>query len=209
MCLSLAAFNAAPARRGAAGAHPRPALRRQDLPRLLRGPLRRSPATPATIPVLTVDGPTASARARSPPRSPPRSATACSTRARSIPRRLSRRSHAGVDPDDEATLAGARRAASTCASTPGASSSAAPTSATPCAWRTSARSPRALGLAARARRPPRPPALRSAPCPGWSPTARHGDGRLPGRGAEGVSHRGRRRARRAPPQAIDCKGNSR
>ena len=43
MCLSLAAFNPlAGSRRGrAAGAHPRPALRGQDLPRLLRDAVRR------------------------------------------------------------------------------------------------------------------------------------------------------------------------
>ena len=39
MCLSLAAFNPLPAAR--AGAHPRSALRRQDLSRLLRDPVRR------------------------------------------------------------------------------------------------------------------------------------------------------------------------
>jgi 3-phosphoshikimate 1-carboxyvinyltransferase len=60
MCFSLAAFNPA----GAAGAHPRrPALRGQDLPRLLRGLVRRGQRRPsADIPVICIDGPTASGK---------------------------------------------------------------------------------------------------------------------------------------------------
>ncbi len=57
MCFSLAAFN--PARR--AGAHPRSALRRQDLPRLLRDPVLGAPSA-AEVPVICIDGPTASGK---------------------------------------------------------------------------------------------------------------------------------------------------
>jgi 3-phosphoshikimate 1-carboxyvinyltransferase len=57
MCFSLAAFN-----RGRAGPHPRPEVRGQDLPRLLRDPVRRRLAPAPRIPVICVDGPTASGK---------------------------------------------------------------------------------------------------------------------------------------------------
>ena len=56
--LRLAAFNPA----GVHGAHRRPEVRRQDLPGLLRGPVRGGPAVRAHIPVICVDGPTASGK---------------------------------------------------------------------------------------------------------------------------------------------------
>jgi 3-phosphoshikimate 1-carboxyvinyltransferase len=46
MCLSLAAFNPLAVRCPCPAAHPRPALRGQDLPRLLRSPVRRGQADP-------------------------------------------------------------------------------------------------------------------------------------------------------------------
>ena len=73
---------------GAAGAHPRPALRRQDLPRLLRDPVRAWSQTPTggdpgdhdRRPDRVRQGHAGGAR------SPTRSATTCSIRARSTAR---------------------------------------------------------------------------------------------------------------------------
>ena len=62
MCLSLAAFNPLVEPGSGAGAHPRPEVRGQDLPRLLRDAVRRRQAEPDHIPVITVDGPTASGK---------------------------------------------------------------------------------------------------------------------------------------------------
>jgi 3-phosphoshikimate 1-carboxyvinyltransferase len=64
MCLSLAAFNPlAGARRARAPVRILdPKLRGQDLPRLLRGPVRLAQADAADMPVITIDGPTASGK---------------------------------------------------------------------------------------------------------------------------------------------------
>ena len=66
-----------------------------------------------------------------------------------------------------------------------------------------------LGLAARAPHRPRHPDRVPAPARPGRRRPRHGHGRLPRRRAQGVPHRKRRRTRRAPVQAIDFKGDFR
>ncbi len=138
--LSLAAFNAlAGARPAGWRANPRSALRRQDLPRLLRNPVRaRTGASRRTVPVITIDGPTASGKGTL------ASAVAQALgyellrlRARSTARRRSRSRAAGVDPRPARTRWRNWPRRSTCASRASTPSSTASTSASPCASRKS------------------------------------------------------------------------
>ena len=196
-------------RRGAAdaGADRRPALRRQDLARLLRGAVlgrlgrsrRRSRRSPSTARPLR-------ARARWRARSPPSSATCCSTRARVYRAVAIAALQAGVEADDEAALEALARtmdlrfdAGRTFLAGADVSDSLRLEAVGALASRISAWPARAPG---RPRRPDRvPPPAR----PGRR-RPRHGHGRLPRRQPQGLPHRERRRTCRAPAQAVDFKG---
>ena len=213
MAMSLAAFNGA--RRtgaGAAGAHPRPALRRQDLARLLRGAvLGRPRRAPSAIPVLTIDGPTASGKGTL------ASAVAAALGyhparlRRGLPGDRDRRAATPASPPTTkpalAALAGSARPA---LRRPTGSSSAAPTSPIRCAARKSARWPRAISAWPAVRAAVLGVQLAFRRLPGLVADGRDmGTVVFPDADAQGLPHRERRRTGRAALQAVDFKGNFR
>ena len=157
-------------------------------------------AAPDDVPVITIDGPTASGKGTlAAARGRARWATTCSTPARCTAPPALAAQWDGVSPDDEAARWRGWPARWTCASTAAAR------------WLRGRDVSDELRLEARRRCWPRAsrrcPAVREAlhgaaaglpprPGPGGR-RARHGHRGLPRRGAQGVPHRQRRRARRA------------